>query len=221
VNRSGTAWIDIKIDFMSLAHAVYWDRIIQPDIFASVASGAPNRPRADRYWSWTVIRQLFPLAQRIKQRRCRALTIFVRNAGGKAVPAGMMLFIERYPWPSFPSPSPALTRPAFESVFTWFISAAPTRTLVRLGVPDPPALGRTLVDAALVTSKALGLEGRMWLHAAPAGGSHLIDFYGRICGLQRFPVNFALPNRQVSDGRHFFAMNMLADQLLAALQGTR
>jgi hypothetical protein len=73
-----------------------------------------------------------------------------------------------------------------------------------------------MVDAALVTSRALGLHGQMWLHAAPAGGATLMRFYGTICHLGNIRAGFPLPGSRVSDGRHFFATSLLANQLLEA-----
>lgn len=217
LNRAKTAWIDIKVDHMSLADALYWDATMQRDIVTEGLNarrlGKPP-PRADFYWTWSGIRMLFPLAQVLKKRRCRALTIFVQDSKGRAVPAGMMLLIERYPWP-------LSATPALESVFTWFIASAPAESLGKRGVPDPPSLGRIMIDAALVTSQAIGLRGRMWLHAAPAGGNGLTHFYGTICQMQALPVGFALPGDQLSDGRHFYATSVLAKQLIDALQLAR
>jgi hypothetical protein len=134
--------------------------------------------------------------------------------GGYAVPAGMLLLIEQYPWPVAGA---AVTR----SVFTWFLTSAPAEALVSLSVPEPRSLGRILIDTALVTSKALGLDGQMWLHAAPGGGARLAHFYGTICHMPAFPVGMALPRRRRSDGRYFYAIRSLANQLVQALKLVR
>lgn len=218
LNRTQTEWIDIKVDYMTMETALFWDQEIQSHIRARAGEerAAGQRPsRADVYWRWPGMRVLFPLAQTTVGRSCRALSVFVRSATGKAIPAGMLLLIERYPW--------LLTTKdgAGDSVFTWFLTSAPTERLRELGVADPPSLGQILVDIALVTSLALDSKGRMWLHASPAGGPRLLDFYGKMCGLERYPAGAALPGRRQSDGRHFFATPYLAEELVSKLEATR
>jgi len=202
---------------MSVADALYWDATIQRDIILDGIKakrlGQPF-PRADFYWTWTGIRMLFPLAQLLQKRRCRGLTIFVRDDAGRGVPAGMMLLIEKYPWPVPPA---AIA----QSTFTWFIAAAPSASLISRGVADPPSLGRIMLDTALVSSKALGLDGQMWLHAAPSGGEKPIHFYRTVCHMPSLPRGAALPGGQLSDGRHFYAPVPLARRLIHALQLTR
>ena len=217
LNQTKSAWVNIKVDYMRLGDALYWDKTIQRDILLEglreKKAGRPI-PRADFYWSWVGMRMLFPLAQLLKKRRCRALTVFVQDAQGRGVPAGMMLLIEQYPW-LFPND------PVAESTFTWFIASAPKTSLQSRGVPDPPSLGRIMVDAALVTSRALGLQGQMWLHAAPGGGPGHLRLYGKICQMPCLPQGSALPGRLVSDGRHYYATATLANQLVNALQQCR
>src|ERR1700733_13092676 len=101
MNHAKSAWIDIKVDHMSLADALYWDATIQRDIATTaLKEKSMGRPisRADSFWHWSGMRILFPLAELLKKRRCRALSIFVQDTLGRGVPAGMMLLIERYPW---------------------------------------------------------------------------------------------------------------------------
>jgi hypothetical protein len=155
LNHSKTSWVDIKIAEMTLAHALDWDATIQRDIVregrAAQRRGDPL-PRADFQWSWVGFRLLFPWSQVLRNRRCRPLTILVRNSRGKAIPAGMMLMIERYPWP-------IATDSIRESTFAWFIPSAPKAALLQRGVPDPPSLGRIMVDTAMVHSHTMGLGG--------------------------------------------------------------
>jgi hypothetical protein len=86
LNHAKNAWVDIKVDHMSLSDALYWDATIQRDI---VLEGLHERrqgkplPRADFHWSWAGVRLLLPLAQLLHQRRCRGLTIFVRDSQGR------------------------------------------------------------------------------------------------------------------------------------------
>ena len=217
MNHTKTAWVNIKIDIMTHDDAVFWDEWIQPMIqgeaLLAEAHGEAT-PRADRYWKWPDIRNLLPLTQLMQRRRCQALTIFVENIDGSPVPAGMLLLIERYPWPIA---NASITH----STFTWFLSSAPIAALKALAVADPPSLGRILIDTALITSKSLGSDGQMWLHAAPSGGFKLAAFYSRICGMSALPVGTPIPLGRRSDGRHFFATSDLADELIEELKHTR
>jgi hypothetical protein len=217
LNHAKTGWVDIKIDHMRRQDAQFWDTYIQPVIrreAANQTAAGGALGRADHHWRWTPMRMLLPLTQLLQARRCRALSILVQNSEGNAVPAGMLLLIEQYPWPVVGA---AVTR----SVFTWFLTSAPAEALASLSVPEPPSLGRILIDTALVTSKALGLDGQMWLHAAPGGGDRLAHFYGTICHMPAFPVGMALPGRRRSDGRYFYATRSLANQLVQALKLVR
>ena len=75
-----------------------------------------------------------------------------------------------------------------------------------------------MVDTAIVHSLRMGLEGRIWLHAAPGGGPGLVRFYRDICKLDCLPVGTRIPRGRVSDGRHFYAGPALALSLVNELQ---
>jgi hypothetical protein len=87
---------------------------------------------------------------------------------------------------------------------------------------NPPALGRVLIDNAIVLSQNAGLGGRIGLLAAVAGGDKLLALYER-CGLLRLPVTARLPpaNRQPNDGRFFYLNEPAAETLAAALDASR
>jgi len=214
MNHAKTAWVDIKVAHMTMQHALDWDYTVQREIVRAQRARGPNQPpRADAGWSWVGIRTLLPLALRLRNRRCQPLTILVRNAQGQAVPAGMLLLIEHYPWP-------LTTDPIRRSTFTWFLASAPKAALLQRGVPDPPSLGRVLIDTALVHSLGSGMGGQMWLHAAAGGGSGLLQFYSHTCQLGRLAAGTRIPGGR-SDGRHFYADSALALKLLNALQHYR
>ncbi len=65
----------------------------------------------------------------------------------------------------------------------------------QFGMSHPPALGRVLLDNAIVLSQNAGLAGRVGLHAATAGGDALLALYRR-CGLMHLPADAALPHRR-------------------------
>ncbi len=189
-----------------MEHAVTWDVRIQPHILSGSA-------RADKYWSWALLRSVFPIAQYAKRRRrCIALTPLIRNQSGQAVPAAMSLFIERYPH---------LPVNEQEAVFVWFISSAPRTALAKLGVQTAPSLGRILIDTALVASMNMGLEGRIGLHCARAGGDRLQDFYLNHCKLSHLCKGTIMSVGRASDGRFFYTDESLADSLVQELNPYR
>ena len=127
----------------------------------------------------------------------------------------MSIVIEEYPYLDIEHPG--------ESNFMWFMSAADAQVLAaEFGMSHPPALGRVLLDNAIVLSQNAGLEGRIGLHAAPAGGDGLLVMYGR-CGLMRLPATAVLPPavRRRNDGRFFYADERVAETLAVALDASR
>ena len=193
---------------MTARDARWWDTRLGPK-HASIAA------RADRFWSWSVLLPMCHLVQRAKRRYCRPLVIWARTDEGRFLRSGMSILIEDYPYLDVRHPG--------ESNFVWFMSAADAQVLAAdFGMSHPPALGRVLLDNAIVLSQNAGLEGRIGLHAAAAGGDGLLALYGR-CGLRRLPVSAALPRsvRRANDGRFFYADEVVAEALAAALDASR
>ena len=87
---------------------------------------------------------------------------------------------------------------------------------------DPPALGRVLLDNAIVLSQSAGLGGRMGLHAAAAGGSALLKMYTG-CGLTALPAGATLPAgvKRKNDGRFFYADENTSETLAQMLDVSR
>lgn len=193
---------------MTARDALWWDARLGPK-HASIAA------RADRLWSWSVLLPMCHLVQRAKRRYCRSLVIWARTDAGRFLRVGMSIVIEDYPYLD--------VRHSGDSNFVWFMSAADAQVLAAdFGMSHPPALGRVLVDNAIVLSQNAGLEGRMGLHAAPTGGEGLLVMYSR-CGLMRLPASAALPAsvRRANDGRFFYADEVVAEALAAALDASR
>jgi len=193
---------------MTASDALWWDARLGPHL-ALIAG------RADRFWPWSALLPVCHLVQLAKRRFCRALVIWARADNGQFVRAGMSILIERYPYLEIGTPS--------DSYFLWFISAADSGVLSsHFGVSDPPALGRVLLDDAIVLSQNDGLSGRMGLHAAAGGGPALIAVYVK-CGLLRLPAAAALPKAigARNDGRFFYADEPVAETLAALLDSAR
>ncbi|ODT85754.1 MAG: hypothetical protein ABS69_00570 [Nitrosomonadales bacterium SCN 54-20] len=124
----------------------------------------------------------------------------------------MSLFIEKYPH---------LPESKQEAVFIWFISSAPKGALANLGVKTTPSLGRILIDNALVASMNMGLEGRIGLHCAKAGGDRLQKFYLNHCKLNHLPKGTPTSLGHASDGRFFYTDENRANFLLQELASFR
>jgi hypothetical protein len=200
--------VDIRVTDMTARDAFWWDARLGPTHAQMVS-------RADRFWSWSVLLPLCHLVQRAKRRYCRPLVIWGRTDNGRFLRVGLSILIEAYPYLDVEHPG--------ESHFVWFMSAADPRVLTsQFGMSQPPALGRLLLDNAIVLSQNAGLGGRIGLHAAAAGGADLLTVYER-CGLLRLPATKALPPpiRRANDGRFFYTDEGLAEALAAALDSSR
>jgi hypothetical protein len=217
-NDETNQWVEIFIVSMTSDHARFWHQKIQPQIRQQVEQ--EKIVRADYNWHWVRMRHWLPLSQQIQNRRCFAYTILLRKdspgANGAFAPAAMLLGIESYPWLL---PTISVKR----SSFAWFLTSAPKDVLKEpdIGVSNAPALGRILLDTAMVTSENAGHKGRIWLHAAPAGGQALFDWYIRR-GLDHVSPGTTVPPLGLrSDGRHFFADSSLAKRLMRELNVCR
>jgi hypothetical protein len=200
--------VDIRLTNMAASDALWWDTRLGPK-HASMAA------RADRFWSWSVLLPLCHVVQRAKRRYCRPLVIWARTDSGRFLRVGMLIVIEAYPYLDIEYPA--------ESNFVWFMSGADAGVLTsEFGMSNPPALGRVLLDTAIVLSQNVGLAGRIGLHAAAAGGDSLLALYDRL-GLIRLPATAALPPavRRPNDGRFFYADEPSAEALASALDASR
>jgi hypothetical protein len=203
-----TRRIDIRTTDMTARDALWWDSRLGP-------KHAKIRSRADRLWAWSVLLPMCHLVQLAKKRYCRPLVTWARADDGRFLRAGMSILIENYPHLEVGKPA--------QSYFVWFISAAEPGVLMsEFGLSHPPALARVLLDNAIVLSQNSGLEGRMGLHAAEAGGDALVNLYSH-CGLLQLPGSAALPDsvHRANDGRFFFADETVAEVLAAALDASR
>jgi len=200
--------VDIRVTDMVADDAAWWDARLGP-------RHAQIRSRADRLWSWSVLLPMCHLIQLVKRRHCRSLVIWARDDRGRFLRVGMSIFIESYPYLD-------VTR-SLESNFVWFVSAAdPALLQSDFGMSQPPALGRVLLDNAIVLSQNAGLEGRIGLHAAASGGRVLINIY-IACGLARLAASAALPPgvKRNNDGRFFFADEARAEAMATMLDASR
>ncbi len=203
-NRS----VDIRVTDMVANDAAWWDARLGP-------KHALIQSRADRLWSWSVLLPMCHLVQLVMRRQCRSLVIWARDDRRRFLRVGMSICIESYPYLD-------ATR-SLESNFVWFVSAAdPALLQSDFNMSQPPALGRVLLDNAIILSQNAGLEGRIGLHAAAAGGRALMNIYSA-CGLTRLSASATLPPgvRRKNDGRFFFADEVRAERMAAMLDASR
>jgi hypothetical protein len=206
--RNPLRGIDLRITDMIASDALWWDSRLGP-------KHAPMADRADRFWSWSVLLPLCHVVQRAKRRHCRPLVIWARTDNGRFLRVAMSILIEDYPYLDSAN--------AGDSHFVWFMSAADAGVLTAdFGMSHPPALGRVLLDNAIVLSQNAGLGGRLGLHAAGAGGDALLALYRR-CGLLQLARRAELPAaiRRPNDGRFFYADEEVAEAMASALDGSR
>jgi hypothetical protein len=157
--------------------AAEWDHDVRPRL---------GRDRADHGWSWQSLYRftLIPLRPRKG---------FVLRADGRVV--GLVLSNPR---------SYLLTDREQLASYVWFMSAAPSAPVERIG--------RGLLFCVVRESFLVGHRGCISLHADPGGGADLLQIYQRL-GLLQVPGNLAgypvqgavsrLRNQQPNDGRFF------------------
>jgi hypothetical protein len=203
-----TRSVDIRVTDMVASDAAWWDARLGP-------KHALIRSRADRFWAWSVLLPMCHLVQLAKRRHCRPLVIWAREDAGRFLRVGMSILIESYPYLD--------ATLGLESNFVWFMSAAdPALLQADFRMSQPPALGRVLLDNAIILSQNAGLEGRIGLHAAVAGGPKLLKVYLG-CGLTRLAVSARLPSgvTRKNDGRFFRADETQAEAMAAMLDPSR
>ena len=185
--RDGLAQVAIKITSMSIADARLWHQLIQP---ASAEAGD-----ADQNWNWPSMRRWLPLTEIALGRRAPAFSVWVESVNGEAIPAGMILLCEGYP---------SLDNSGAQSIYIWFMAAAPESALLANGIKAIPKLGRVLIDIGVTHSHNCGYHGRIGLHASPQGGDKLLSFY-RNAGFTLLPVEAKLPREsRTNDGRYLY-----------------
>lgn len=177
-----------------LAHAKDggdWDKHIRPVIRAK------NPGRTAFRWKWIV--KYLPYGTRIAfgwaAKRYTALKAMTPGANNVAALSGLIAMVEGVQYPLENK----------KCLYVWFLESAPDTYITGKGADLVPKSGEALLDAAIVTSIKAGFEGRLLLHADPAGGQDLLDYYTHF-GLKSvdpsLPINI---RRATNDGRYFYA----------------
>ena len=171
----------------------YWDEHVQPEV-------ARMRGRADRYWNWPFLLWWVNRVGRSLWQQPLVLTLSADLGGSRGVPVGFVAVMQKYPFPR---------RKRDDSVFVWFMTAAPKELLPQLlNCPEdrvPIGVMRFCLDAAVVLSYDRRLDGRTWLHASKKGGDVLMQWYARQA-MTNLEMSVKLPfgSRMFgNDGRYF------------------
>jgi hypothetical protein len=181
---------------MTLSHARWWHRHIQPWIDRQ--SGA----RADRGWRWPRIYATTHLVgSAFRQKPVGLIAAVIR--GDWFMPVAMAVLVEAYPH---------LPDPTLEAVFLWYATRCPDEVIEMALKVDADAVPKRLmeitVDMAITHSFNASLRGRVGLHAAREGGQELAEKYASF-GMLRLPRTHALPTgmrnwKSGNDGRYFY-----------------
>lgn len=142
----------------------YWDQHVQRTV-----DKMPDR--ADRGWNWPFLLRWVNLVGGGLRQQPIVLTLSADVGDGRGVPVGFVAVVQKYPFPS---------RQGSDSVFVWFMTAAPPELLSKLlNCPEarvPKRLTRICLDTTVVLSYDRGHAGRTWLHASRKG-PHLMKWY--------------------------------------------
>lgn len=179
--------VRVRVEPLTSAVASYWHCSVQPEI----TKARPSGPDAD--WNWTVIEA------KVRGFADDGARGFVISRLDIPAPSGL-------DWAGRPVALCACVGPCAPfgggesaGIYCWYFATAPKAFV---GLPKLGRVGEACVDSVVVTSVQLGLAGRMWLHADPAGGMDLRDFYVR-CGMTNHPVGAPMPNGFRNDGSIF------------------
>lgn len=194
---AGTA--PVVVEVASKRTFEQWSKIVQPKI-------AEDPRRLDREWNWqNIVRLQGKLGQLLgQQTNCYTINVPYGRDGQETIPGAMILVCENFP---------ALDNHLLRSSFVWYLSTAPASVYKSCSISEDntPDLGRICIDIATTLSFGNRNEGRLGLHADPAGGHWLYNFYWQKCELRVLASDATLPGVRKNDGRYFFADVKVAD----------
>lgn len=188
-----TGFSEVRVSPLTSRHCRWWHEHVQTAIDES------NSGRADEGWNWP---RLYVTTKLTTVRYAvYGFAILGRTNGGiineRELPLAMALIVRNYPF---------LNDNRRKSSFLWFLSALPKSLYGQLGLEEHKASGRGAVDAVLCDSFQNWLLGAISLHADPAGGEELLDWYRKI-GMHQVEQNIEIPKPRGfitrNDGRYF------------------
>ncbi|RDU97624.1 hypothetical protein DWV00_17250 [Trinickia dinghuensis] len=194
---------------MTWEHVDFWHDHVQPIIqnhYVKWEDGA-NGPvpgigiRADVGWNWHFYFWLAkrwntvrPVARR--DRRAVAWCLVVLGEDGKQLPIGMLTAVPAYASPYVDDDS--------ELGFVWYLSDAPTEHYLQRGMPRVSGVASALLDITIQSRLDFVSDAAIFLHADPAGGTKLLEFYEDKCGMSRIWHDKRISSvRSVKAGEYF------------------
>jgi len=192
----------VKIVPMQFSHAVFWHAHVQPivdELYTSANSLQPAADvRADIGWDWSKYFALMALHN--------STTLFPTNGSGIAqgfalvvegeegvdVPIGLLTMV-----PRFDTTVRGFRR---ERTFAWYLSDAPSEFYQILGLEPLKLVAKALLDTSLQAGRMCAMDGEFLLHADPAGGKKLLNFYENSCKMtaiapSRARISFFRPGK--------------------------
>ncbi|XLZ72110.1 hypothetical protein ABT364_09150 [Massilia sp. SR12] len=189
---------------MTVAHVAFWHTHIQPMIDAGYSIAGPGVDptsiRADVGWNWYNNFGLIALQNALAHipgssaGNGYGATILLRNDAGPDVPIGMLTVV-----PKFRS---LVAAELTARTFAWFLADAPAEFYAELGTEPVLGVAKALLDTAMQYGLELGMDGSLLLHADPAGGQRLREFYSQKCNMERLKAKepaISLLRRQHTD----------------------
>jgi hypothetical protein len=178
----------VKVVPMQYEHAVFWHAHVQPIIDGQYTraggSNIAGNIRADVGWDWTRNFALMALNNLALfsanwAGRAQGYALLIDDAGESDIPIGMLTMV-----PQFDTTVHGVSR---DRTFTWYLSDAPSELYDALNVVPLKLVAKALLDTSIIAALIGGLDGESLLHADPAGGTRLLDFYEKSCKMTPVP----------------------------------
>jgi hypothetical protein len=184
---------EVKIVPMQFSHAVFWHTHVQPIVdrlyTRANSSQATANVRADIGWDWSKYYALMALhnstALFSKNGSCvaRGFALVVEGEAGVDIPIGLLTMV-----PRFDTTVHGFRR---ERTFAWYLSDAPGEFYDDLGLEPLKLVAKALLDTSLQAGRMHKMDGEFLLHADPAGGKKLLNFYHKSCKMTPIPPSHA------------------------------
>jgi hypothetical protein len=178
----------VKVVPMTKEHVRYWHNHVQPVInrHYKKAKKAPSggasddkNIRADVGWNWNVYFFLMLFHNTMTHvpgnasGRARGLAVVVEAENAKEIPVGMLTVVPKF--------STTVQGERRLRTFAWYLSDAPAEVYDELDLAPLRSMAKALLDTALQVGWSEQMDGEFLLHADPAGGKKLKEFYREKC----------------------------------------
>ncbi len=205
----------VKVVEADIEDAEAWDAEVQAKWIAGTS-------RIDASWSWRRHYLRSALVEAAVARPLAYLQIQAATPNGDAFPMGQVILVDGFPYPGDKTK---------RCTFLWFLAKAPSGAVKEAGIPVCRGLLPALVDVGIQFSYICGHQGRLCLHASPAGTDEqregLAEQYVS-AGLERHTtswfigwIRFNFGRLRPELGRYFIADEEIARRLTVKLDPLR